>query len=40
MTGTRPFTDLLALEVLGEGHFGATVDPPIWTIGPRSMAAA
>ncbi|MCV7355093.1 thioesterase family protein [Mycolicibacterium fluoranthenivorans] len=34
MTGTRPFTDLLALEVLGEGHFGATVDP-IWTIGPK-----
>jgi acyl-CoA thioesterase len=34
MTGNRPFTDLITLDVLGGGDFGATVDP-IWTIGPK-----
>lgn len=31
---TRPFTDLTTLTDLGDGGFGATIDP-LWTIGPK-----
>ncbi|MFD4294369.1 thioesterase family protein [Rhodococcus sp. NPDC058532] len=34
LTSTRPFTDLTTLTPLGDGAFGAHIDP-IWTIGPK-----
>ncbi|MGW0043816.1 thioesterase family protein [Rhodococcus sp. NPDC003348] len=34
LTSTRPFTELTALTDLGEGAYGAHIDP-IWTIGPK-----